>query len=116
MMEQSGVLLLDEDGRMRVRLEGSARVETAVLLQQKLMQTQIANDVVIDWAEVEHVDACVLQVLLALGKLLTARGLTLVVEKDNAKVRRFLKLSGMSEYFPVRDESHLVPSAGGGDA
>lgn len=101
---------------MRVKLAGSAGVETAVLLKQQLMQTHIANEVVIDWGEVEHVEASVLQVLLALGKLLTARGLTLTVDKDNAKVRRFLKLSGMSEYFPVRDDPHPVAPADGGNA
>jgi len=86
-----------------VKLEGSARVETAVRLKQELAQAQIAHEVAIDWGEAEHVDACVLQVLLALGKLLAERGSSLIVDRDNPKVRQYLKLSGLSEYFPVRD-------------
>ncbi len=102
-MSQSGLCVFEEEGRTMVKLEGSARVETAVRLKQELAQAQIAHEVAIDWGEAEHVDACVLQVLLALGKLLAERGSSLIVDRDNPKVRQYLKLSGLSEYFPVRD-------------
>ena len=98
---------------MRLEIEGSARVEMAVLLKQKLEETKIAHEVAIDWEGAEHVDACVLQVLLALRQSLAERGVALMVEKDNAKVRGYLKLSGLSEYFPVRDPApQAVPSEG----
>jgi len=110
-MAESGLFVSDDEGRMMVKIEGSARVEMAVLLKQKLEETQIAHDVAIDWEGAEHVDACVLQVLLALRQSLAERGMSLMVEKDNAKVRGYLKLSGLSEYFPVRDHaSQAVPS------
>jgi anti-anti-sigma factor len=103
MVAQPGLSVFDEEGRMIVKIEGSARVETAVLLKQELSQAQIPHEVAVDWGDAEHVDACVLQVLLALGKFLTERGSSLIVDRDNPKVRQYLKLSGLSEYFPVRD-------------
>jgi len=112
-MAESGLSVSDDEGRMIVKIEGSARVEMAVLLKQKLEETQIAQEVAIDWEGAEHVDACVLQVLLALRQTLAERGVSLMVVKDNAKVRGYLKLSGLSEFFPVRDPaSPAVPSEG----
>jgi anti-anti-sigma regulatory factor len=103
MMEQPGLSLLDEDSRIIVKIEGNARVETAMLLKQSLAQTPMAREVAIDWSEAEHVDASVLQVLLALRKSLSEHSLPFTVDRDNLKVREYLKLSGLSEYFPVRD-------------
>ena len=105
-MAEPGISLFDEDGRMTLKIEGNARVETAVFLQQNLAQARITHGVAVDWGEAEHVDACVLQVLLALRKLLAERGLPFMVDKDNAKVRGYLRLSGLSECFPVQDFSH----------
>jgi anti-anti-sigma factor len=104
-MAQPGLSLFDDEGHTTVKIEGSARVEMAVLLKQELTRAQIAHEVAIDWGEAEHVDACVLQILLAFGKLLAERGSSLIVERDNPKVRQYLELSGLSEYFPVRDRS-----------
>ncbi|MGA9528540.1 MAG: STAS domain-containing protein [Terriglobales bacterium] len=122
-MTEAGISLLDEEGRMVVKIEGKARVETAVLLRQKLAESLITQEVAIDWAEAEHVDASVLQVLLALRKLLGERGLPLVVDKDNTKVREYLRLSGLTEYFPLggealgkRAERSLQEHAPGGGA
>ena len=110
-MPPSGLSLLDEDGYLVVKIEGSARVETAALLKEKLSKSRPAKNVAIDWGEAEHVDACVLQVLLALSKLLAERGSSLVVSRDNIRVREYLRLSGLAEYFPVqnppvKEESH----------
>ncbi len=110
-MGQPGVSVSDEENCMMVKLEGSARVETAILLKQKLAQSQIAREVAIDWGEAEHVDASVLQVLLVLGKSLAERGSRIVVDQDNPRVREYLKLSGLSEYFPVREQPLPVPPA-----
>jgi anti-anti-sigma factor len=113
MIEQPGLSVLNMDGRMIVRIEGNARVETAMLLkqilEQSLEQTPAAPEVAIDWSEAEHVDASVLQVLLALRKSLDEHGTPFVVDKDNSKVREFLKLSGLAEYFPVRDQPLDAP-------
>lgn len=105
---------MEEDDCMVIRLERRARVETAVLLKQRLSQA-VARDVAIDWAEAEHVDACVLQVLLALRNLLQERGLSFVVHRDNTKVRDYLKLSGLADYFPVRERTRNASSAEGAD-
>jgi anti-anti-sigma regulatory factor len=56
----------------------------------------------IDWSLAEHVDACVLQVLLSQYKLLKTHSLSLYVANDNPDVRGYLALSGLSEYFPPR--------------
>ena len=75
------------------------------------MQARLVHAVAIEWDQAEHVDACVLQVLLAIRKLLKDRGLPLTVTKDNPKVREYLKWSGLSEYFPAQppgDESRTV--------
>jgi anti-anti-sigma factor len=108
-MAEPGISLLDEEGRTILKIEGSARVETAVLLKQKLAEVEIDHDVTLDWAEAEHVDASVLQVLLALRKSLAEDGLELVVNNDNPRVRVYLKLSGLSEYFPVREQVSQAP-------
>jgi anti-anti-sigma factor len=102
-MPESGVSVLENDDCVVVRFEGRARVETAVHLKQRLSQA-VARDVAIDWAEAEHVDACVLQVMLALRKLLLERGRSFGVRRDNAKVRDYLKMSGLADYFPVRNQ------------
>ncbi len=111
MMPHPGFSLFDEDGRTVVKIEGNARVETAMLLKQSLAQTQTAHEVAIDWGEAEHVDASVLQVLLAFRKSLAERGSAFMVDRDNLKVREYLKLSGLSEYFPVRDRPPQAPPA-----
>ncbi len=101
-MPDPAISLFDENGCTVVKVEGNARVEMAALLKDKLALAQLAHDVAIDWSEAEHVDASVLQVLLALRKLLAEHSLALMVDKDNAKVRSYLKLSGLSDYFPLR--------------
>jgi anti-anti-sigma regulatory factor len=112
-MAQSGISLFAEGNLTMLKIEGNARVETAALLKLRLTQTQIERDMAIDWGEAEHVDACVLQVLLALHRALAAEGLSLTVKKDNLKVRQYLHLSGLSEYFPVRrDPRSSEPTEG----
>jgi anti-anti-sigma regulatory factor len=73
-MEVPGVSQFDEEGRTIVKIVGSAQVETAMLLQQNLAQTQINRAVAIDCGVPEHVAGSVLKVLLALRKLLADRG------------------------------------------
>src|SRR5580658_1627121 len=107
-MAQPSVSLIDEENRMVVKIEGNARVEAAVLLKQGLMQSKLAHEVAIDWGDAEHVDACVLQILLALRQAVTERGLTFLVDIDNSHVRQYLKLSGLSEYFPVRSQPAIA--------
>lgn len=102
MMAEPGVSLLDEEGRTVLKIAGSARVETAVLLRESLAQRPPDREVAIDWSEAEHVDASVLQVLLALRRSLVERGLSFIVDKDNLKVREYLKLAGLSDCFPLR--------------
>ncbi len=114
-MAQSG-LVIDKNDCIIVRLDGNARVETATLLKESLAQAQMTHNVAVEWDQAEHVDACVLQVLLALRKLLSERGLSLTVGKDNAKVRKYLKLSGLSEYFPAQSGSSEPCASGDSNA
>jgi hypothetical protein len=57
--------------------------------------------VALDWENAEHVDGCVLQVLLALQLSLNRRGLRVCVARDNPKVRDYLRRAGLSAYFPL---------------
>lgn len=98
-------LVTDQGDCLVVQFEGNARVETATLLKEELAQVQITHNVAVEWDQAEHVDACVLQVLLILRKLLKDRGLSFTVGKDNTRVREYLKWSGLSEYFPVQSPS-----------
>ena len=98
-------VVIDQEGCTLIRLVGHARMETAVLLHESLAKAPFAHSVMIEWEEAEHVDACVLQVLLAVRKALSARGLALTVRKDNPKVREYLNLSGLAEYFPAQPQS-----------
>ena len=115
-MAQSGLSLIDKEDCLVVKIEGSARVEAAVLLKEKLAKTKFAHEVVIDWGEAEHVDASVLQVLLALRQTLAEQGLSFLVDIDNSKVRQYLNLSGLSEYFPLRSQPPNPPMPEGGHA
>jgi anti-anti-sigma regulatory factor len=49
-----------------------------------------------------------LQVLLGLQKSLRAAGFSLWIERDNPHIREYLRLSGLSEHFPVRSASPSI--------
>jgi anti-anti-sigma regulatory factor len=51
-------------------------------------------------------------VLLALEASLKQRGLSLMVKNDNPQVREYLKLSGLSDYFPLVQASEVVVQRG----
>ena len=59
-----------------------------------------SEDVAIDWRDVEHVGAAAMQVLLALGTALSGSGRKLYVVADNAGLRGYLELAGLSGSFP----------------
>jgi len=103
-MSNSEIVIDEEDGTL-IRLMGHARVETAVRIHEALAKVPFAHPVTVEWEEAEHVDGCVLQLLLAVQKILKERGLSLTVRKDNPKVREYLNLAGLSEYFPAQPES-----------
>jgi anti-anti-sigma regulatory factor len=82
-----------------------ARGEAAVELQQRLISATVHTDVAIDWEQTEHVDASVLQVLLALRQRLSGQGHSLTIARDNLQLREYLLVSGLSECFPLHDSS-----------
>ena len=104
--------LHEHDGTMIVRLAAQARVDAAIVLHQRLLQTEVNLNVAVDWSQAEHVDASVLQVFLGLQKSLAQRGLSLTVSTDNPRVREYLEYSGLSDRFPV--QSPQAPSPAGG--
>ena len=59
----------------------------------------------VDWADAGHVCAGAIQVLLALRIGLAARGQACQVVRDNPGVRRFLRISGLSEHFPLGEQA-----------
>lgn len=97
---KSLVSLSERDVGVCIKLSGQARVDTAALLMEQLAGFQHSKDVLPDWEEVEHVDASVLQVLLALNQQLEAAGRRLRVQIDNPHVREHLQVAGLAEFFP----------------
>ena len=63
------------------------------------------GEVAVDWSQAERVCAGALQVLLALGTAVHARGFELSVAGDNPGVRHTLELAGLSRLFPVRQDT-----------
>jgi len=101
-MEEPTVSLLECDGLAVVLLQGSASVETCARLHALLLQAGPDRNVAVDWERVEHVSAATVQVLLALQRRLAQRGFSLSVLKDNRRVRNYLEMAGLADYFPLR--------------
>lgn len=110
----SHVFLSRRDGVILVQLTGRAGVEAAAQLHEQLLQVNINQPIVVDWGQTEHIEACVLQVLLACRR--GAEGQSLSVESDNIRVREYLKLSGLSEHFPATARISPSDSRGAVDA
>ena len=84
-------------------LAGEISLDAAHQLSDVALQAVSGGkDVAIDWSEAGHICAGALQVLLALGTALGARGQVLSVAGDNSGARHTLELAGLSRLFPVR--------------
>ncbi len=103
----SSVSISRTDGVIRVTLVGRAGVDLAGELRTKLSEIGPTESISIDWGKAEHVEASVLQVLLSLQR---SGGRSLCVRGDNEKVRQYLKLSGLSESFPVIGDAAIADS------
>jgi anti-anti-sigma regulatory factor len=96
------VISVDRDSTaIRLKICGDAGVENATELRQRLLATEISGDLVVDWEAAERVHTSVLQVLLSFSKTLKP-GCSVRVEKDNPQLREYLELSGLSDFFPLR--------------
>jgi anti-anti-sigma factor len=115
-MQEPVISSLERDGILILQLKGKARVEAAQLLQQQLAQIDSNRDLALDWEQAEHIDACVLQVLLAFRKSRSDRQFSLTVDRDNPHVREYLRMSGLSDYFPVRASQPSIPTSERSDA
>ncbi|TAM99543.1 MAG: anti-sigma factor antagonist [Rhizobiaceae bacterium] len=91
-VEQPAHHLIELAGMLGLEAAAPLRDEARCLVQSR-------KNVAIDWSAAEHVGASALQVLLALQKSLEADGRKLSVAADNASVRRYLELAGLSGYF-----------------
>jgi len=102
------LVIEDRENGIEVRLTGSARVEAANRLRERFLQIGTLKNITLAWKDAEHVDASVLQVLLAVQKELSAGGRTLHVEEDNLTVRHYLQVSGLAGHFPVPAASAAI--------
>jgi len=94
------------DSHALMTLEGPVDLEAAASLRVEVERLLGGSAAVrIDWHAAGHFCAGAIQVLLALGAALTARGGSLSVAGDNPDIRRFLELAGLSGHFPVREQS-----------
>jgi len=106
----------DRDGLRWLTLSEKAGIEITFRLGDTLRATDLSRDVALDWAQAEYVHASVIQVLLAWKQSLAEHGRSLVVACDNAQVRAFLELSGLSGQFPTGPRDSGETEAGSGDA
>ncbi len=92
------------ESRDLLLLAGQINLDAAARLRDEALRVVAsARAVGVDWRQAEYVSASAVQVLLALGAALAARGLPLEVAGDNPGVRRSLELAGLSGRFPVRE-------------
>lgn len=85
-----------------LRLGGALGPDAAAALHREASRIAAQDgDVEIDWSAAGHVSAAALQVLLALGTVLSNQGRKLEVAADNPAVRRFLEAAGLSSRFTV---------------
>jgi anti-anti-sigma factor len=87
-----------------LKLQGNCRADTARLLLEQILQLTMTQNVLVDWEQAEHVDTCVLQVLLALQKHLGQRGFSFSVAKDSPAVREYVQLAGLSDALPLQSD------------
>jgi anti-anti-sigma regulatory factor len=87
-------------------LAGAISLDAVPQLTDAALQTVAAGkQVAVDWSEATHICGGALQVLVALGTALGARGQMLSVVGDNPGVRHTLELAGLSQLFPVRQDT-----------
>jgi len=85
-------------------LAGDIGLEAAADLRAEAERLLAGSaSVALDWGAARHVCASAAQVLLALQAALSTRGRTLEVVRDNADVRRFLELAGLSLHFRLME-------------
>jgi anti-anti-sigma factor len=106
-MDTPAVDISNRDNAVLVRLTGTASIAAAALLREKFLHTKIDKDLMVDWKEAEYVDTSVLQVLLAVSKVLPGRGFSLGVVNDSATVRHYLEIAGLSDEFPLQDSESI---------
>jgi anti-anti-sigma regulatory factor len=82
-------------------LEATLSLEHVRSLHEAAMRLpRDTASVVVDCAAAEHLDACTLQVLLALKAELETCGRAFRIAGETADVRKYLKLAGLSAHFP----------------
>ena len=87
-------------------LAGAISPDAVPQLADAALQTVAGGkEVAVDWSEARHICGGALQVPLALGTALSARGQVLSVASDNPGVRHTLELAGLSQLFPVRQDT-----------
>ncbi len=82
-------------------LSGSVKLDCVRALHQEV--TKLAHrgkDVILDWSNADHIDACVLQVFIALGTTLGRCGRRLRVRGANPAISKYLTLAGLEAFFP----------------
>jgi anti-anti-sigma factor len=104
--ETRHVVVEQRGTRTLLVLEGDIGLDAAADLRTEAERLLAGSGgLAIDWHAAAHVGAGAIQVLLALNAALSARGGSLQVARDNPGVRRFLELAGLSDRFPVLEES-----------
>ena len=83
-------------------LVGAIDLDAARRLYDVTLQALAGGrEVALDWSQATHVGAGALQILVALGTALRARGQALSIAGDNPGVRRMLELTGLSRHLPA---------------
>jgi len=103
--ESSAVTVTRSGSGASVVLAGQIDLDAAARLRaetEKLLAE--SGPVVLDWQAAGHASGGAVQVLLALGAALKARGRALAVSRDQAEIRSMLERAGLSSYFPIAEE------------
>lgn len=96
-----------------LKLRGSFQLEHArPLCEAAVQMAGEAGSVIVDCSEVEHLDGCAVQVLLALKIALERAGGSLRMSGGREDVRKYLAWAGVAPHFGCGEAAETTAAAG----
>ena len=103
-MSQITVAKKRENEKLTFLLDGRADSSTAEQLREEMLNDlDGVTNIEVDCEKLSYISSSGLRIILILFKRITAAGDTLVITKPTRKVMEVLKITGLIEIFPIKD-------------